>query len=810
MSPSDDSGAAVASVTRPVEVPASGPRDRFRTCWRVHAVIPAFNRHGDVDRLLGDLGALAVGPAELRVVVVDNASDPPLTPTVPPDCAVEVYRQACNLGGSGGFNAGMQLVLRDPPPDDIEEAIWLLDSDVRLEPDTLRPLLTVLEHDASIAAAGSVLVDPEGGEAFEAGGRVNPRTGELEQPWPDNLSRLVATGPGRVPVVEAQYVAACSLLVRRRVVEQAGLMADLFLCGDDVEWCERIRRRTGLRIVAVPASRVRHMRPDRMRTAARYYAARNAFTVIDAAVPPRQRRRARFVRALRETGRALAQVMLGRDDLAELHLRGLTHAVRGVTGPAPPATIEYVPFRPLSALPEAVRGAFPRRPPLHVLIQPDIDTPVVRAAIHEALAGRVRMSSQRSRAGPVGRWPAGAEWWAWGVRLMVGPRADLAVVSARGRPRDWLAGRTIVSVAPEGFVLRRVTVAGRWWRLTRFAARGLWLAGRLACQSPRRVSCAGSAFPVVRPMRPARPGLSVLILTHNRVAMLRRTLEALGRDPAARGAQIIVVDNASRDGTVEMTRRRFPEARVVALPENVGVGGFNAARIWADREMLLVLDDDAVPAPGVLARALALLARRHDLAAVALHPVHPATGVSEWPFALAGPPTDRFPLLGCANLVRAADWDAAGGYDPDFFLYRNDTDLALKLLAMGRGVYHDPAWHVWHDSPGAGRKSSRWFRLATRNWCWLCRRHGRGLTAWSAVALGWVHAHRLAGLDPRAHASVLAGVWSGLRESPPPLLLDTARRGSGLRTLLALRLNKTIPNTLGTPLRQAPKPPSRS
>src|SRR5690606_34605702 len=102
---------------------------------------------------------------------------------------------------------------------------------------------------------------------------------------------------------------------------------------------------------------------------------------------------------------------------------------------------------------------------------------------------------------------------------------------------------------------------------------------------------------------------------------------------------------------------------------------------------------------------------------------------SERPFArvLGGcsAPRDDWPVMGCGNLVRRSAWQAVGGYEESFFLYRNDVDLALKLLAAGGkggGVWFDPTWVVWHDSPAAApnrRKSLRWFELATRNWIWL-------------------------------------------------------------------------------------------
>src|SRR5207253_932781 len=100
---------------------------------------------------------------------------------------------------------------------------------------------------------------------------------------------------------------------------------------------------------------------------------------------------------------------------------------------------------------------------------------------------------------------------------------------------------------------------------------------------------------------------------------------------------------------------------------------------------VLILDDDAHREPAALEAALALLGQRPSIGAVALHPRHPASGASEWPFAERArtEAEERWPVMGCGNLVRTDAWRAVGGYEEGFFLYRNDVDLALKLLAAG-------------------------------------------------------------------------------------------------------------------------------
>jgi len=259
--------------------------------------------------------------------------------------------------------------------------------------------------------------------------------------------------------------------------------------------------------------------------------------------------------------------------------------------------------------------------------------------------------------------------------------------------------------------------------------------------------------------------LSVVILSYNRREALRRTLNELKAQGLHESAQIIVVDNASADGSADAVRSEFPAVEVVALSENVGVAGFNRGAERARGDMLLILDDDAWPEAEALVGALETLRTRPATGAVALLPRHPSTLQEEWRHD--SNPQARWPVMGCGNLIRADIWRAVGGYEEGFFLYRNDTDLALKLLAAGFDVWFDPAWIVWHDSPAAKVKSDRWFTLATRNWVWLARRHGRRLSKRVGAAAGVLWAVRLAGLSPRRQWCVARGAWAGAWTRPP-------------------------------------------
>src|ERR687892_390812 len=104
---------------------------------------------------------------------------------------------------------------------------------------------------------------------------------------------------------------------------------------------------------------------------------------------------------------------------------------------------------------------------------------------------------------------------------------------------------------------------------------------------------------------PARVRVGVVIVNYNGAGFLDRSLEALARQsrPADR---VIVVDNASTDGSAEGLERVLPAVEVIRLAENVGFAGANnvGVRAATDCEWVALLNPDAFPEPDWLQRLL--------------------------------------------------------------------------------------------------------------------------------------------------------------------------------------------------------------
>src|SRR5581483_5855637 len=101
------------------------------------------------------------------------------------------------------------------------------------------------------------------------------------------------------------------------------------------------------------------------------------------------------------------------------------------------------------------------------------------------------------------------------------------------------------------------------------------------------------------------PRVGVVVLTYNRAAELLRTLQRLAALPEQ--PRIVVVDNASVDGTAALVGERFPDVLCLPLKENAGAAGRNYGIELCDRPYVALCDDDCWWEPGSLRRAADLL-----------------------------------------------------------------------------------------------------------------------------------------------------------------------------------------------------------
>ena len=207
--------------------------------------------------------------------------------------------------------------------------------------------------------------------------------------------------------------------------------------------------------------------------------------------------------------------------------------------------------------------------------------------------------------------------------------------------------------------------------------------------------------------------VAVCIVTWNSAPELPGCLESISRLDH-RPLEIVVVDNASRDGSLEIARCHAPAGiplEAVASPENLGfAAGMNAAIARTDAPFILTLNADARPAPDYVTR---LLGRAEGTGAVTGKLVRPdrkldACGMrltSTWRHLDRGSgepdhgqfskPERVFGATGAASLFRreALDDAAVEGeiFDPRFHSFREDAELCFRLRERGWEVLYEPA-----------------------------------------------------------------------------------------------------------------------
>jgi len=129
------------------------------------------------------------------------------------------------------------------------------------------------------------------------------------------------------PSMDVEYIAAASLLIRSRIARKAGLWDDYFIHYDDVEWCLRIAR-MGHRILVSARSLIWHLPAEyKVPTWILYYDNRNIQYLLEKHAPQNVRGLRRWIRK-----KSLYYALLGKNDLARLHLEALEDFRRRKTG----------------------------------------------------------------------------------------------------------------------------------------------------------------------------------------------------------------------------------------------------------------------------------------------------------------------------------------------------------------------------------------------------------------------------------------------------------------------------------------------
>ena len=232
--------------------------------------------------------------------------------------------------------------------------------------------------------------------------------------------------------------------------------------------------------------------------------------------------------------------------------------------------------------------------------------------------------------------------------------------------------------------------------------------------------------------------VSIVILSWNTRELLANCLQSIADDPLAPSHEVIVVDNASEDGSREMVRDRFPDVRLLVNPVNLGFGaGNNTAIPVAQGRYVLFLNSDTLVHAGALAGLVAYADARPAVGIVGPKLLnddgslqyscrrYPTLGagffrntplgrlfpknrfasdylMQEWPHQES---IDVDWVSGAALMIRREVLDETKGFDEDFYFYCEDLELCWRVNHSGKWkVSYYPHAVVTHS---IGRSSDK-------------------------------------------------------------------------------------------------------
>ena len=231
------------------------------------------------------------------------------------------------------------------------------------------------------------------------------------------------------------------------------------------------------------------------------------------------------------------------------------------------------------------------------------------------------------------------------------------------------------------------------------------------------------------------PRVSVILVNYKGVEDTLSALDAIMGLPEYPGnLEIVVVDNASGDGSLEALRAREKDIVVVASPTNSGfAGGCNSGVKNSSGEIVAFLNNDAKPDTQWVSAALESFDSYDNVGAVAsqvlnwegTHVDFSGAGMTWYGMGyrpltgnkVSKKPQHPAPVLfgtGAAMFVRRSVFDALGGFDESFFMFFEDVDFGWRLNLAGYTYLYQPqsiAFHRYHGSMGGIPKHREQFLL---------------------------------------------------------------------------------------------------
>lgn len=684
---------------------------------KVATVIVTWNKLHDVCSLIEDIAKLDLQNIQLDIYVVDNASTDGTQAYIEKSYPlfVKVLQTGSNLGGSGGFSHGLQIV------SELEyDYLWLLDNDVRLDPLALRPLVDTLQIYSEVGLVGSQIRKlDEPNTIQEVGSFINSAKAHLKTNFGDCHITSTEEILGGKSYVSVDACAAASLLVRREVVQQIGVFENYFLHFDDVEWCLRASQASWV-VASNPASIVWHNSPNyKCRPWINYYDERNLCYCW-------QKHRPNLVLKRVEVSlpRLIYYAATGRYFLAQVSIKGFQDFIKGIRGKMP-GTLYYTEY--------SLQQIF--EIPSTVLVQSTIYQDNLQSCILKQMEVEQKFTP----------WfpPQNLIWrlWLWLVACFWKP-VDVALVTCRYPELYYLnLARHVYFFTGNGYVPTSTNPVVLLKGITKTISQ-LW-------QVYWQVSKLNLSEVILTKIYPL---VSITICTTDRRTSVEKALQSLELI-SYKNFEVIIIDASSTTDTIEMLCPRsskigFKFKFLKVEPKNISFSR-NMGLKLASGSIIAFFDDDAIPPPEWIDQLLFTYSVQGDKCAGvggtvrdvtrSGHPLQFRRGITSVlsetiPIRSSDAANHNEPkgfwyngLMGTNSSYRKELLEKINGYDEFFDYFLDETDVCLRLIQAGYDIHYSDVVVEHHPQPSHNRIDQKhltcWYSLA-KNTTYFDLKHG--------------------------------------------------------------------------------------
>lgn len=249
--------------------------------------------------------------------------------------------------------------------------------------------------------------------------------------------------------------------------------------------------------------------------------------------------------------------------------------------------------------------------------------------------------------------------------------------------------------------------------------------------------------------------ISIIIVNWNTRDLLLQCIESLYKDNGISKREIIVVDNASSDGSAEAVSASFPSVKLIVNERNLGFAAANnIGANAASGNVLVFLNPDTIVEPGTIDALFEFLDRNPNAGVIGCRIVN-SNGHTEQTYWTSFPdlnwlfreatylnkisnarqrsisfdePVQVAHLLGACIAIRSELFREVGGFDERYFLYMEETDLCWRVQALGKRNYYHPAVKITHLGQQSSKQAAHWtnVQLQLSTYAFLRRNHSMG------------------------------------------------------------------------------------